>query len=83
AIRDALFEVSRPDGTSDRAFGPGELGLALQRIRNGAAINYEGAAGPVNFDGFGNVISDYEICCFDAATRSFVRTSTVSASTLQ
>ncbi|MCB9611636.1 MAG: ABC transporter substrate-binding protein [Sandaracinus sp.] len=83
AIRDALFEVSRPDGTSDRAFGPGELGLALQRIRNGAAINYEGAAGPVNFDGFGNVISDYEIWRFDAATRSFVRTSTVSASTLQ
>lgn len=83
AVRDALFEVSRSEGTTDRPFGPGQLGLALQRIRSGSAVNYEGAAGPVDFDGFGNVISDYEIWRFDASTSSFVRTATVPASTLQ
>lgn len=80
AIRDALFDVSRPSGTT---FGPGELGLALQRIRNGVAINYEGAAGNVNFDGFGDVVSAYEIWRFDASTGTFVRTSEVPASMLQ
>jgi ABC-type branched-subunit amino acid transport system substrate-binding protein len=83
AIRDALFEVSRSEGTSDRPFGPGQLGLALQRIRSGAAVNYEGAAGSVDFDGFGNVISDYEIWRYDAEMRAFIRTATVPASTLQ
>ncbi|MEZ4251996.1 MAG: ABC transporter substrate-binding protein [Polyangiales bacterium] len=80
AIRDALFEVSRPGGAT---FGPGELGLALQRIRNGVAVNYEGAAGNVNFDGFGDVVSAYEIWRFDASTETFVRTSEVPASMLQ
>lgn len=83
AIRDALFDVSAPDQAGDRFFGPGQLGLALQRIRDGLGVNYEGAGGPVDFDGFGNVVSDYEIWRFDAATSSFVRTATIGASTIQ
>lgn len=83
AIRDALFDVSSADQAGDRFFGPGQLGLALQRIRDGLGINYEGAGGPVDFDGFGNVVSDYEIWRFDAATSSFVRTATIGASTIQ
>lgn len=83
AIRDALFDVSAPDDASERFFGPGQLGLALQRLRDGLGINYEGAGGPVDFDRFGNVVSDYEIWRFDAETESFVRTDTIGAASIQ
>ncbi|MBW2465363.1 MAG: ABC transporter substrate-binding protein [Deltaproteobacteria bacterium] len=58
AIRDSLYEVANPPGT---VFGPGELGAAMAVLRAGGEINYEGAAGPVDLDGFGNVVSQYEI----------------------
>lgn len=81
AIRDALFEVSR--GEADPFFEPGEVADALQSIRDGRGINYEGASGPVDFDSFGNVVADYEIWRYDATARSFVRSSVVRASELQ
>ncbi|MAT28986.1 MAG: hypothetical protein CMN29_29180 [Sandaracinus sp.] len=81
AIRDALFEVSR--GDEDTFFGPGELSFALQRIRQGRPVNYEGAGGTVDFDEFGNVVSNYEIWRYDAAEDAFVRTSVIQASEIQ
>lgn len=81
AVRDALFQVSRPDG-SDPFFGPGDLGQALTRIREGSGIDYEGASGPVDFDARGDVVSDYETWRYDMDTDSFVRTSVIQSSEL-
>ena len=54
-IRDSLYDVSK-DG---KVFGPGQLGEALQAIRNGVNIDYKGASGPVDIDDNGNVVSNY------------------------
>lgn len=80
AIRDALFEVSSDPG---RVFRPGATTDALQIIREGGSINYEGASGPVDFDPQGNIVADYEIWRFDAAEGDFVTIDTVLASDLQ
>ena len=63
--------------------GSGELSFALQRIRQGRPVNYEGAGGSVDFDEFGNVVSNYEIWRYDAAEDAFVRTSVIQASEIQ
>jgi ABC-type branched-subunit amino acid transport system substrate-binding protein len=55
AVRDALYAVSK-DG---KVYGPGDLGEALQAIRAGVNINYEGASGSVDIDDNGNVVSNY------------------------
>ncbi len=55
-IRNALFEVSRPGG---RTFGPAELGGALDDLRNGLDIDYNGASGDCDFDENGDVIANY------------------------
>ncbi|MBX3249562.1 MAG: ABC transporter substrate-binding protein [Myxococcales bacterium] len=83
AIRDALFEVSQRTTPGDRVFGPGQLSLALQRIRDGLGVDYEGAAGPVDFDELGDVVSDYEIWRYDADAERFVRVDTIPASSVQ
>jgi ABC-type branched-subunit amino acid transport system substrate-binding protein len=54
-IRDALFDVSRI-GT---AFGPGRLAEAIDAIKRGVDIDYNGASGNVDFDDFGNVSEDF------------------------
>ena len=60
AIRDAIREVANPPGES---VGPGPEGLrrALELLRDGVDINYEGAAGPHDFDQFGDVITPIEV----------------------
>ncbi|MCY4110004.1 MAG: ABC transporter substrate-binding protein [Chloroflexi bacterium] len=60
AIRDALREVANPPG---EVVGPGVEGItrALQLIAEGKDINYEGAAGPVDFDEHGDVVGPIEI----------------------
>ena len=60
AIRDALRDVANPPG---EVVGPGVAGIrrALALIAAGQAINYEGAAGPVDFDENGDVIGPIEI----------------------
>ena len=60
AIRDAIREVANPPGES---VGPGPAGLrrALELLRDGVDINYEGAAGPHDFDQFGDVITPIEV----------------------
>lgn len=60
AIRDALRRVAGPPGVE---IGPGvdELARALQLIRDGQDVNYEGASGPVDFDENGDVAGAMEI----------------------
>ena len=80
AIRDALFDVSSDPG---RVFRPGDMARALQIIREGGAINYTGASGPVDFDPQGNIVADYEIWRFDASINGYVTDQVVLASELQ
>ncbi len=60
AIRDALRDVANPPGTE---VGPGVEGvkMALELIAAGEDINYEGAAGNVDFDENGDVVGYIEI----------------------
>ncbi len=59
-IRDALREVANAPG---EIVGPGVDGIrrALELIRDGKDINYEGAAGSQDFDENGDVLSTIEI----------------------
>ncbi len=54
AIRDAIRSVSAPPGEE---VGPGVEGIkrALELLRNGQEINYQGASGPVDVDENGDV----------------------------
>lgn len=58
AIRDALREVANPPG---EVVGPGDLPHALELIRNGQDINYEGVAGSQDIDENGDVSNTIEI----------------------
>ena len=60
AIRDALRSIANPPG---EAVGPGVEGIkkALMLIAEGKDINYEGAAGTVDFDENGDVTGYIEI----------------------
>ncbi|MBW2066003.1 MAG: ABC transporter substrate-binding protein [Deltaproteobacteria bacterium] len=57
-IRDHLREVANPPG---EIIKPGEFKKAFALLRQGKKINYEGAAGSVDFDGNGDVITPIEI----------------------
>ena len=58
AIRDALREVANPPGEVVMA-GPEGVARALELIAAGVDINYEGAAGSVDLDENGDVISGH------------------------
>ena len=58
AIQAALRQVANPPGTQ---VGPGDIARALELIRSGQDINYEGAAGSQDFDAQGDVINTIEI----------------------
>jgi hypothetical protein len=52
AIRTALRAVANPPGT---VVGPGEFAKAIELIKAGTDINYEGASGTVDLDDKGDV----------------------------
>jgi branched-chain amino acid transport system substrate-binding protein len=58
AIRDAMRAINDPTGEKVYA-GPDELERAIRLIREGKAINYEGVAGPCDFDDNGNAKSPH------------------------
>ena len=62
AIRDALREVANPPGEK---VGPGDDRRALELIRNGEDIDYEGVAGSQNIDAKGDVSNAIEIWRID------------------
>jgi hypothetical protein len=51
-VRDSLQAINDPAGTVIR---PGEFDKAIDELRAGRTINYEGASGNVDFDVEGNV----------------------------
>ena len=59
-VRDALRDVANPPG---EVVGPGLEGIsrALTLLAEGQDVNYEGAAGPVDFDEHGDVVGPIEI----------------------
>jgi ABC-type branched-subunit amino acid transport system substrate-binding protein len=59
-VRDMLREVANPPGETINA-GMDGLKKAIQMIKEGKAINYEGAAGSVDFDKNGDVVTPIEI----------------------
>jgi len=52
SIRDHLRVINQPDG---EVVGPGEFARAVERLKAGGAINYQGASGSVDFDANGDV----------------------------
>jgi len=79
ALRAALYGVSRPPGTLIR---PGELELGFSVLAAGGDIDYVGASGPVDFDDAGDVLADYVVWRYEAATNTFVYEEYVPASTI-
>lgn len=61
-IRDNLREVANPPG---EVIYPGEFVKANNLLKAGKKINYEGAAGSVDYDGNGDVITPIEIWKFE------------------
>ena len=59
-VRDNLREVANPPGETIVAGAEG-LKKALELIKAGEAVNYEGAAGAVDFDENGDVVTPVEI----------------------
>lgn len=57
-IRDHLRDVANPPG---EVIFPGEFEKAFDLLEKGEAINYEGAAGSVDFDKGGDVVTPIEI----------------------
>jgi ABC-type branched-subunit amino acid transport system substrate-binding protein len=55
--RDALFSVSR----EGEPVGPSALISALNTLRSGAPVNYNGASGATDFDDSGDVVNDFEV----------------------
>ena len=58
AIRDSMRAVANPPGIK---VGPGDFAKALDLIRRGEDIDYEGVAGSQNFDENGDVLNSIEI----------------------
>ena len=64
AIRDSVLEVSRPPAEAGAAAG--QLDDALAAIRDGDAVDYRGASGPVDFDELLGAVQPYEVWRYDA-----------------
>ncbi len=57
-VRDRLREVSNPDG---EVVGVGDFEEAMRLLQIGSPINYTGAAGEVDFDDLGDVVTPVEV----------------------
>ena len=60
-IRDSLYAVASGTGPGSTVVGPADVGLALDTIRTGGSVNYEGASGNCDFNDYGDVKGDYII----------------------
>jgi ABC-type branched-subunit amino acid transport system substrate-binding protein len=61
AVRSSMFDVSRGKHRGATAYGPAQVADAIDAIKRGQDINYEGAAGNEDFDDFGDVKGDFII----------------------
>ena len=64
AVRDHLRSVANPPGEQVFA-GTESLTRALELLRDGQDIDYIGAAGDVDFDENGDVVTPVEIWCYE------------------
>jgi ABC-type branched-subunit amino acid transport system substrate-binding protein len=62
-IRDYMRIVANPPGAIVK---PGEFKQAFEMLKAGKPINYEGAAGSVDFDGNGDVVTPIEVWKYDS-----------------
>ena len=60
AIKDAVRKVVDPKGTVVHA-GKEEFAKALQLIKDGKPIKYEGVIGPITFDEFGDITGPFRL----------------------
>jgi branched-chain amino acid transport system substrate-binding protein len=60
AIKDAVRKVLDPSGTVIHA-GKDEFSKAVQLIKEGKPIKYEGVIGPVSFDEFGDITGPFRL----------------------
>jgi branched-chain amino acid transport system substrate-binding protein len=60
AIKDAISKVLDPSGTVIHA-GKDEFNKALQLIKDGKPIKYEGVIGPVSFDQYGDITGPFRL----------------------
>jgi len=70
-IRDNMRAVANPPG---EVVIPGEFEKAFALLKQGKAINYEGAAGSVDFDQYGDVVTPIEIWEFRDGKLKTLRT---------
>jgi len=70
-IRDHMRAVANPPG---EVVIPGEFAKAFALIKQGRAINYEGAAGSVDFDKHGDVVTPIEIWEYRGGQLKTIRT---------
>ena len=60
AIRDAIYKVTDPKGTAVGA-GKEEFAKALDLIKAGKPISYQGVIGPVQFDTYGDITGPFRL----------------------
>ena len=60
AIRDAIFKIEDPAGTVIHA-GKADFAKALDLIKAGKPIRYEGVIGPVSFDKYGDITGPFRL----------------------
>lgn len=77
AIRDALRFVANPPGEIISAGAEG-LTRAIQALKEGQELDYDGAAGSVNLDEHGDVITPIEVWQYTNGTIQTVRLETPS-----
>lgn len=77
AVRDMLRTVSNPDGDVAAA-GAAGVKAAVEALRAGGSINYEGAAGAHDFDANGDVATPIEVWKYAGGTIETVRIEEVT-----
>jgi ABC-type branched-subunit amino acid transport system substrate-binding protein len=60
AIRDAIYEVTSKDGKVIHA-GKADFAKALDLLKSGKPIRYEGVIGPVSFDQYGDITGPFRL----------------------
>jgi ABC-type branched-subunit amino acid transport system substrate-binding protein len=70
SIRNSLRDVAGPPG---EVIYPGEFTKAFELLDQGKKINYEGAAGSVDFDKNGDVFTPIEIWMYSGGEIKFIR----------
>ena len=75
AVRDHLRSVAGPPGWKVIAGADG-IKLALELLRQGKDIDWLGAAGEVDFDEYGDVVTPIDVWCFEGGEIVTIRSET-------